>query len=37
MLYHAKNGTLRAGDISMDYARFGNGPEPLGAMAGSWA
>lgn len=28
MLYHAKNATLRAGDISMDYVRFGNGRNP---------
>ncbi|MEE0766395.1 MAG: alpha/beta fold hydrolase, partial [Christensenellales bacterium] len=34
MLYHAKNATLRAGDLSMDYVRFGNGPEPLVVIPG---
>lgn len=34
MLYHAKNATLWAGDISMDYVRFGNGPEPLVVIPG---
>lgn len=34
MLHHTKNGTLRAGEISMDYARFGSGPEPLVVIPG---
>jgi len=34
MLYKAKNGTLKAGDMTMDYIRFGTGSRVLVMLPG---
>ena len=34
MLYHAKNGTLKIGNDTMDYIRFGNGKRVLLILPG---